>query len=148
MNVWNTFNVSLHNKTNILLMSGSQTHCQPQDWSSHGKCRLVVEQLGREGGLGRQWSGRSRSGTGCVTLSLSPLDVERQQFHLGAVQALQVRLERVLPHQLVEGHYAEHGGLPDTALHIVVGLQGERDRGVSQVNISHSELNLLSTGPA
>ena len=122
-------------------MSGNQTHCQPQDsLSSVGKCRLVVpvrEQLGPLGGQGGQRSGRSRSGTGCVTLSLSSLDVERQQFHLGAVQALQVRLERVLPHQLVEGHYAEHGSLPDAALHIVVSLQGERERGQSGQHFSY-----------
>ena len=97
-----------------------------------------MEQLGREGGLGGQRSGRSRSGTGCVTLSLSPLDVERQQLHLGAVEALQVRLERVLPHQLVEGHNAEHGGFPDAALHIVVGLQGEREGSVRSTFLSLS----------
>ena len=73
-------------------------------------------------GLGGQRSGWCGPGTAGVTLSLSPLDVERQQFHLGAIQTLQVRLERILPHQLVEGHYAEHRGLPHTALHIVVRL--------------------------
>ena len=71
-----------------------------------------------------QWSGWRGPGTAGVALSLGPLDVERQQLHLGAVEDLQVGLERVLPHQLVEGHYAEHGGLPHTALHIVIGLKG------------------------
>ena len=72
--------------------------------------------------LGGQWSGGCRPGTASVALSLRSLDVERQQLHLGAVETLQVRLERVLPHQLVEGHYAENRGLPHTALYIVVRL--------------------------
>ena len=78
-------------------------------------------------GLRGQRSGGCRPGTAGITLSLSPLDIERQQFHLGAVQTLQVRLECVLTHQLVESHYTEDGGLPDTALHIVVRLQGGRE---------------------
>ena len=58
----------------------------------------------------------------CVALSLRPLDVQRKQLHLGPVEALEVRLDRALAHQLVNGHDAEDRGLPHTALNIVISL--------------------------
>ena len=58
-----------------------------------------------------------------VALSLGPLDVEGQQLHLGSVETLEVGLDGGLAHQLVDGHDAEHGGLPHAALHVVVRLQ-------------------------
>ena len=58
----------------------------------------------------------------CIRLSLSSLDVEGQEFHLGSIEAVQVGLEVGLAHQLVDGHDAEHGGLPHTALNVVICL--------------------------
>ena len=58
-----------------------------------------------------------------VALSLGPLDVEGEQLHLGSVETLEVRLDGGLAHQLVDGHDAEHGGLPHAALHVVIRLQ-------------------------
>ena len=68
-----------------------------------------------------------RSGLTCVALSLGTLDVQGEQLHLGAIETLQVGLDGALPHQLVNGHDAEHGGLPHTTLHIVIGLQQQHD---------------------
>ena len=44
----------------------------------------------------------------CVTLRLGPLDVQRQQLHLGAVETLQMGLDGSLAHKLVNGDNAEH----------------------------------------
>ena len=59
-----------------------------------------------------------------VALSLGPLDVEGEQLHLGSVETLEVGLDGGLAHQLVDGHDAEHGGLPHAALHVVIRLHG------------------------
>ena len=58
-----------------------------------------------------------------IALSLGPLDVEGEQLHLGSVETLEVGLDGGLAHQLVDGHDAEHGGLPHAALHVVIRLQ-------------------------
>ena len=69
-----------------------------------------------------------------VALSLGPLDVEREQLHLGSVETLEVGLDGGLTHQLVDGHDAEHGGLPHAALHVVVGLKGRESDFISSLS--------------
>ena len=61
----------------------------------------------------------------CVTLRLGPLDVQRQQLHLGAVKTLEMGLDSCLAHKLMNGDNAEHRGLPHTALNIVISLKQE-----------------------
>jgi len=73
--------------------------------------------------LRRHGSGRGQPRTAGVALGLGPLDVEGEQLHLGSVETLEVGLDGGLAHQLVDGHDAEHGGLPHAALHVIIRLE-------------------------
>merc|ERR1712241_1191793 len=76
----------------------------------------------------RLWRLRSR-GERCVprtcsvALGLSSLDVKGEQLHLAAIEAVKMRLQSSLAHQLVKRDYAEYCRFPHAGLDIIVSLK-------------------------